>query len=80
MSFSTYVKSDSISSLRIGSNQKCSLQWMNADQKSLETVFLDADWQQMAIKNSVSVDFLSMFVLSVNVFDCRLSSVIICAV
>ena len=29
----------------------------------------------MAIENSVSNDFLSMFVDSINVFDCRLSSV-----
>ena len=29
----------------------------------------------MAIKNTVSNDFLSMFVDSINVFDCRLSGV-----
>ena len=52
--------------------------------KSLKTVFLIAIYratlspvrQQMAIKNSVSYDFLSTFVDSFNVFNCRLSSVI----
>ena len=33
--------------------------------------------RQMAIENSVSNDFLSTFVDSVNVFDCRLPSVYI---
>ena len=31
----------------------------------------------MAIENSVSNDFLSMFVDSINIFDCGLSGVII---
>ena len=33
--------------------------------------------RQMAIKNSVSKDFLFMFVDSIDVFDCRLPSVIL---
>ena len=37
---------------------------------------LSPDWRQMAIKNTVSSDFLSTFLHSINVFDCRLSSVI----
>ena len=32
-------------------------------------------WRQMAIKNSVSNYFLSMFVNSINLLDCRLSGV-----
>ena len=31
--------------------------------------------RQMAIENSVSIDFLSTFVDSINVFDCRQSDV-----
>ena len=53
----------------------------NADQKSL--VFFDChlspNWRQMAIENSVSNDFLSSFVDSINVFDCRLPGVILFA-
>ena len=36
---------------------------------------LSPDWRQMAIENSLSNDFLSMFVYSINIFDCRLSGV-----
>ena len=47
--------------------------------KSLETVFLIVICRQlgdiMAIKNSVSNDFLSTFVDSINVLDCRLPGV-----
>ena len=38
---------------------------------------LSSVWQQMAIKTSVSKDFLSTFVDSINVFDCSLSGVIL---
>ena len=34
-------------------------------------------WRQMAIKNSVSNDFLSMFLDCIGVFDCRLPGVVI---
>ena len=44
------------------------------ESKLLETVF-SIDGQQMAIKNSVSNDFLSSFVDSIYIFDCRLPSV-----
>ena len=53
---------------------------MNVNQKSLETVFLIANLpplgRQMAIENSVSNNFLSKFVDSINVFDCLLYGVI----
>ena len=52
----------------------------NVDQKSLETDFdchLSPDWRQMAIENSVSIDFFyqrsSIFKRAL---DCRLSGVI----
>ena len=50
---------------------------MDPDQKSLETVFSIAICRQMtmAIENSVSNDFLSIFVASIKVFDCRLPGV-----
>ena len=50
---------------------------MDSDQKSIETVFSIAICRQMtmAIENSVSNDFLSIFVASINVFDCRLPGV-----
>ena len=53
-----------------GGNRKRSEQWMKADHKSPETVF-------SIIKNSVSNDLRSTFVDSINVFDCRLSEVLI---
>ena len=59
----------------IGGNQKRSLQSKNVDVISLETVFLSPGGRQMAIKNSVSNDFLSTFINSINVFDCHLSGV-----
>ena len=56
----------------------------NVDKKSLETEFwlpfvashchLSPDWRQMAIKNTVSRDFWSVFVK--RVLDCHLSGVI----
>ena len=36
---------------------------------------LSPDWRQMAIKNFVSIDFLSTFIDSINVFDCHLPGV-----
>ena len=49
-------------------------------QKSLETKFSIAIcghtvWRQMAIKNSISKDFLSTFLDSIGVFDCPLPRV-----
>ena len=59
---------------RIGSNKKQSKQSMNADNKLLETVFVIAicclsDYKQQ------TKQYLTTFVDSINVFDCRLSSV-----
>ena len=34
-------------------------------------------WRQMAIKNSVSYDFLSTFLDSIGIFDCHLPGVIL---
>ena len=54
---------------------------MNEDKKLLETVFLIAICplvrRQMAIKKSVSNYLSSTFVDIINVFDCRLSCVIL---
>ena len=36
-----------------------------------------ANWRQMAIESSVSNNFLSKFLDSIGVFDCRLPSVVI---
>ena len=49
---------------------------MNADHRSLETVFSIAICRrrrQTAVENSVSSDLESTFVDSINVFDCILS-------
>ena len=51
------------------------------DQKSLETVFdchLSPHWRQMAIDNTVSIDFDPRASISVSVFDCRLPGVMSC--
>ena len=45
------------------------------DRNSVYDCHLSPDWQQMAIKNTVSIDFLSTFIISINVFDCGLSGV-----
>ena len=63
---------------RIGSNKKQSKQSMNADNKLLETVFLIAicclsDYKQKS--KILLLQYLTTFVDSINVFDCRLSSV-----
>ena len=65
------------SSHRIGSNKKQSKQSMNADNKLLETVFVIAicclsDYKQ---QSKILSQYLTTFVDSINVFDCRLSSV-----
>ena len=60
-------------SYRTGGNRKRSEQSMNADHRSLETVF----WRQTPVESSVSSDLGSMFVDSINVFDCLLSEVFI---
>ena len=53
---------------------------MYAGQKSIETVFLIAICRQWGDKwqseNTVSIDFLSMFPDSIDLFDCRLPGVI----
>ena len=43
------------------------------DRQQLKTLLTIDDWGQMAIKNSVSNDFLSTSLDSINVLDCRLS-------
>ena len=63
---------------RIGSNKKQSKQSMNADNKLLETVFVIAicclsDYKQQS--KFCYLQYLTTFVDSINVFDCRLSSV-----
>ena len=71
---------ETLVSHRVGGNRKRSKQSTNADQKSIETVFsivicrLLGD--KMAIENSVSNEFLSTFLDSICVFDCRLSGVV----
>ena len=47
------------------------------DRNSVFDCHLPPVWRQMAIKNSVSNDFLSMFLNSIGVFDCRLPSVVL---
>ena len=63
---------------RIGSNKQ-SKQSMNADNKLLETVFVIAicclsDYKQ---QSKILLQYLTTFVDSTNVFDCRLSSVLL---
>ena len=63
---------------RIGSNKKQSKQSMNAVNKLLETVFVIAicclsDYKQQS--KILLLTILNTFVDSINVFDCRLSSV-----
>ena len=55
---------------RVGVNRKHYQQLRNADQKSIEIVF------SIAIEISVSNDFLSTFLDSIGLFDCRLPGVI----
>ena len=68
-------------SFRTGGNRKNSEQSMNADHKSLETVFLIAIFFTSCAtndnQNTVSNDLRSMFVDSINVFHCHLSEVFI---
>ena len=63
---------------RMGSNKKQSKRSMNADNKLLETVFVIAicclsDYKQQS--KILLLTILTTFVDSINVFDCRLSSV-----
>ena len=63
---------------RIGSNKKQSKQSMNADNKLLETVFVIAIVAYRTTNNNPKfcyLQYLTTFVDSINVFDCRLSSV-----
>ena len=72
----------------IFSNRKHNQQSMNAGQKLIETVFsiaiccqcfwlpFVASGRQMAIENTVSIDFWSTFPDSIGVFDCRLPGVV----
>ena len=60
---------------RIGDNPKRNRQSTNADQKSKETVFSIAMGRQMAIENTVSIDFQSTFLDSIGNFDCHLLGV-----
>ena len=58
---------------RIGSNKKQSKQSMNADNKLLETV---SDYRTTNNNSKFCyLQYLTTFVDSINVFDCRLSSV-----
>ena len=61
---------------RIGSNKKQSKQSMSADNKLLETVFVIAICRTTN-NNPIfcHLQYLTTFVDSINVFDCRLSSV-----
>ena len=45
------------------------------DRNSVFNCHLSSVWRQMAIKNTVSIDFLSTFLDSIGVFDCRLPGV-----
>ena len=47
----------------------------NADQKLIETVFSIAICRPTG-ENTVSIDFLSMFLDSIGFFDCRLPGVV----
>ena len=65
---------------RVGGNRKRNQQSMNADQKSIKTVFslaicrLTGDkWQT---KTLFQLIFLSLFLHSIGVFDCRLPCVV----
>ena len=63
---------------RICSNKKQSKQSMNADNKLLETVFVIAICCLLDYKQQSKILLLTIFntfVDSINVFDCRLSSV-----
>ena len=48
---------------------------MNADNKLLETVFVIAIFVAYRTPNNSYLQYLTTFVDSINVFDCRLSSV-----
>ena len=45
------------------------------DRNSVFDSHLSPVWRQMAIENTVSIDFLSTFLDSIGVFDCRLPGV-----
>ena len=45
------------------------------DRNSLFGSHLSPVWRQMAIINTVSIDFLSTFLDSIGIFDCRLHGV-----
>ena len=46
------------------------------DRNSVFDCHLSPVWQQMAIENSVSNKFLSTFLDSIGIFDCRLTGVV----
>ena len=45
------------------------------DRNSVFDCHLSPVWQEMAIKNTVYIDFLSTFLDSIGIFDCRLPGV-----
>ena len=45
------------------------------DRNSVFVCHLSPAWRQMAIKNTVSIDFWSTFLDSIGIFDCRLPGV-----
>ena len=49
--------------------------WSKIDRNSVFDSHLLSDWRQMAIENSVSNNFLSTFLDSIGIFDCRLPGV-----
>ena len=51
--------------------------WLKIDRNSVFDCHLSPLGRQMAIESSVSNDFLSTFIDSINVFDCRLSGAIL---
>ena len=60
----------------IGSNQKRYQQSTNADKKSIETVFsIVGSGAKNGNQKHCFYDFLSIFLDSIGVFDCRLPSV-----
>ena len=71
---------NSISSITTGRRQLKTLLTIDErgskiDRNSVFDCHLSPDWRQMAIENSVSNDFWSTFVASINVFDWRLPGV-----
>ena len=64
---------------RVGGNRKCYQQSTNADRKSIETVFLIAicrQWETNGNQKHFFYWFLSTFLDSIGVFDCRLPDVL----